>query len=456
MVKKEANVKKNKKNKQINSDVKFAIIASILLFVLIMIVLLIQNLPVKSDEKSNEAFVNKSQITHKIAKKLIKELGGSYKDSTIEDYGKDYQYDYSYSQFSNILYKDKDNYIINISKYNCKEEAESKVKFYNDAYNLTKNTVENSIYDFISNGTISTYLSVEDHTYYVKDNFLFVISNNVDDIDSVKDSIDKTMDKIKDKEKSNYTYNKAKVDKYWEEQLKSTEEYYKKIAEDYIKETKEEIAGYEEELNDCDYDECASILKKAKSYIEYDEFKDAVNKVQNKYNSVIKAKKDTVTSINSSISKLQKSLSQSEYDKIKERIDELSDPYFDTYKEGWKKKLSSLETGIYKKSCAKYNYKDLLRDPDKYYEKKAYFFGEIVQKVSDYEYRVNVDCKKYSYIKGYYCQNTIYVTYFGDVKLIEDDMVEFWGEMTITKTYESVMGASITIPHLRAEYAKLK
>lgn len=113
----------------------------------------------------------------------------------------------------------------------------------------------------------------------------------------------------------------------------------------------------------------------------------------------------------------------------------------------------------YKKLCSKYNYKDLLRNPSDYYEKNAYYFGQILQVVSNKanykSYRVGVDCTKYSYIDGYYCDNDIFVEYYGNDVFIEDDMVKMWGTMNKTYTYTSVLGASLTIPKFEAKIMEL-
>ena len=56
---------------------------------------------------------------------------------------------------------------------------------------------------------------------------------------------------------------------------------------------------------------------------------------------------------------------------------------------------------------------------------------------------------------GYYYTDTIYVTYFADeddARLLEDDVVVMYGELKGEKTYETVMGSSVTIPYFTAEY----
>ena len=102
----------------------------------------------------------------------------------------------------------------------------------------------------------------------------------------------------------------------------------------------------------------------------------------------------------------------------------------------------------------------MLRNPEEYQGKNAYWFGEIVQVVSKSKnysvFRINVSCEKYEYIDGYMCSDTMYVTYYGSDSFIEDDMVKMWGAMNGTETYTTVLGASVTIPKFTAKYMELQ
>ena len=59
--------------------------------------------------------------------------------------------------------------------------------------------------------------------------------------------------------------------------------------------------------------------------------------------------------------------------------------------------------------------------------------------------------------KGHW-DNVIYVTIYGELKqrILEDDKVTLWGEYAGIKTYTTVMGASMSIPHLDAEYVSIR
>lgn len=137
--------------------------------------------------------------------------------------------------------------------------------------------------------------------------------------------------------------------------------------------------------------------------------------------------------------------------------------YFDVNHNEISTTLEELETKQkedFKISCQFYNYKDVMRNPNDYQSKNAYWFGKIVQvvsKTSNYSvFRIDVTCEKYSYSEDYYCKDTIYVTYFGNQSFIEDDMVKMWGTMNGTETYTTVLGGSVTIPKFIATYMELQ
>jgi len=112
----------------------------------------------------------------------------------------------------------------------------------------------------------------------------------------------------------------------------------------------------------------------------------------------------------------------------------------------------------FKASCtADYDYRELARDPKTYIGKPAQFRGEVAQVMEDdgiAAYRINVTEGDYGI-----WQDTIYVTYFpeeGEKRILEDDIVTVYGEMTDLVTYETVMGNSISIPGLYAKYIDLE
>lgn len=112
----------------------------------------------------------------------------------------------------------------------------------------------------------------------------------------------------------------------------------------------------------------------------------------------------------------------------------------------------------YKEACQEISYKELLRDPDKYLGEKVKFTGEVRQVVyeaedGESEYMIAVTKDEYDF----YDDNVYFYYNHGDnPKLIEEDIVTLWGEASGTKTYTTVLGASVTIPAVTVAYAEIK
>ena len=121
---------------------------------------------------------------------------------------------------------------------------------------------------------------------------------------------------------------------------------------------------------------------------------------------------------------------------------------------------STMSKSNYMSKCKSISYNELARNPKKYEGQLVKFTGEVIQ-VQEAQswlyynvYRIDVTYKGY----GYY-DDTVYVTYDGygsEERILEDDIVTFYGEYKGLKTYETVMGASVTIPHVEAEYIVVK
>ena len=121
----------------------------------------------------------------------------------------------------------------------------------------------------------------------------------------------------------------------------------------------------------------------------------------------------------------------------------------------------------YKKQCETYDYKTISHYPDEYKGKKAKFTGKVMQVINSSSdkityYRINVTKKEYQYIDYESWDDTIYVTYFIfshnkdlDARILEDDIVNVYGELDGLESYESVSGQTITIPAFDAEYIEL-
>ena len=397
---------------------------------------------------------NSIDSTYKIARNIVGKLESNYENITLVEEEKDKEFKYSYS-YSTLIYidsigKQEDNeYAIAVTKYNSNIEAKKKKEFYNSLNKLVHNKYDNTILeeydDFASLFT--------DNLIIIKGKYLFSINSKMKHKDKIKQYIDGIMKKYDTSDEKAIA--EKELDSYWKVKLDDYSKQFDKTYDEVLKDTKKNVLKYVDKLDGCTGNKCDEILNEVLSLEKYKVLSDEITSLKNKYDEIIKGKEDIVNSINSSISNVKNSLNQDEFDSIKKRIEELNDSYYDKYKENWNSELSSVEESVYKNSCSKYSYKDLLRNPSDYQDKKAYFFGKILQKVNNTQYRVGVDCSQYNYISGYHCDNTIYVTYYGDTSLIEDDMVNMWGTMDGNQSYTSVMGASVTIPKLNAKYISI-
>ena len=109
----------------------------------------------------------------------------------------------------------------------------------------------------------------------------------------------------------------------------------------------------------------------------------------------------------------------------------------------------------YISGCQHMSYADLARNPDKYKGQSFVFTGEIIQVIepvwgNTVSLRINVTKEEY----GYYT-DTIYATV--DLpedadRLLEDDIITFYGDCDGLYTYKSVLGASISVPKIDIKY----
>ncbi len=119
----------------------------------------------------------------------------------------------------------------------------------------------------------------------------------------------------------------------------------------------------------------------------------------------------------------------------------------------------ALSESEYKASCSSITYKDIARQPDSYKGQNIMFTGEVMQ-VSESSYSNKVvlliQVTKDQY--GYW-DDLVYVTYTlpeGAPRILEDDIVKFYGECKGTYTYETVMGSNNTIPSVSALYIDIQ
>lgn len=111
----------------------------------------------------------------------------------------------------------------------------------------------------------------------------------------------------------------------------------------------------------------------------------------------------------------------------------------------------------YKAMCIEVPFENLARDPDSYYLTPIVIYGQIIQVLDggdgSVELRVNTSNDGY----GWY-DDTIYVAYEykeGELRLLEEDLVTIYGASGGLLTYESAIGAAITLPSVYAQYIDL-
>jgi hypothetical protein len=106
----------------------------------------------------------------------------------------------------------------------------------------------------------------------------------------------------------------------------------------------------------------------------------------------------------------------------------------------------------FKKSCKKLDYNAYARNPDKYGMQSVYFTGEVVQVLEDYTDEVQM---RIAVNEDYDKMMFVYFTLEGD-RILEDDIVTVYGYTSGLLSYESTMGATITIPSVMAAYIDVK
>lgn len=113
------------------------------------------------------------------------------------------------------------------------------------------------------------------------------------------------------------------------------------------------------------------------------------------------------------------------------------------------------EESDFKKSCKSYTYKDLYRNIEKYTKEKIKVKGKVIQVMEgSYSYELRLDMTKNEY--GWY-EDTIYILLHKDnveQRILEDDIITIYGTITGLKTYESVLGANITLPEIAGKYVE--
>lgn len=116
----------------------------------------------------------------------------------------------------------------------------------------------------------------------------------------------------------------------------------------------------------------------------------------------------------------------------------------------------------FKDSCSTISFEDLSRNPDKYKGNNYKFTGQVIQVQEGWfdtvELRINVTKEEFEYIDDVMWTDTIYATVTipdGADKLLEDDVITFWGTCDGDYTYETVMGNNVSLPKIDIKYYEL-
>ena len=116
----------------------------------------------------------------------------------------------------------------------------------------------------------------------------------------------------------------------------------------------------------------------------------------------------------------------------------------------------------YKDGCETFTYEQIARDPDAYMYRKAKYTGEIIQVLEGDDgsvtYRMNIT-KTGSYYVHYEDTILVYMdkeSRSSQTRILEDDIVTVYGVNMGLHTYQSIFGASITVPLVYGQYIELR
>jgi len=123
-----------------------------------------------------------------------------------------------------------------------------------------------------------------------------------------------------------------------------------------------------------------------------------------------------------------------------------------TSKPSEKYKTTSIEE-IKKEAIGNLSYEDLFRNNSQYVGKVVYYLGKVTQvqesSGDSYVLRANITKGEYSF-----WENDVFLNYEGE-RVLEDDIIEFWGEVRGVRKYKTILGASRSIPEIVVLYLKV-
>ena len=115
-----------------------------------------------------------------------------------------------------------------------------------------------------------------------------------------------------------------------------------------------------------------------------------------------------------------------------------------------------IDEEAYKATCQAYDYREIARYPPQYADKAAYFCGEVFQVLEDGDtvnLIVNVTDSEWGW------EDAVFVNYTrqsdDEPRVLEEDIVEIWGDLEELFTYEAVLGNSQSVPQITARYLNI-
>lgn len=108
---------------------------------------------------------------------------------------------------------------------------------------------------------------------------------------------------------------------------------------------------------------------------------------------------------------------------------------------------------LYKSNCQSISYNSLARTPGDYEGAYVKFSGKVVQVCYEAESILYYSTYRLATSGGY--DNVVYIkvdNYGSGSRILEDDWITIYGEFEGLFTYETVMGATMTIPCVKVEY----
>jgi len=109
----------------------------------------------------------------------------------------------------------------------------------------------------------------------------------------------------------------------------------------------------------------------------------------------------------------------------------------------------------YKTIAKSYSYKDIARNPNDFIGNKAFFTGEVIQ-VGESESGKTVGLRVNVTKGNYFYSDTIYVNYIkkdiNESRILEHDIIKFYGDLAGIKKYTSIFGAEVSIPQVNMKY----